>query len=54
LPPATWAADWGDHYQRLEDLRGRIGAGPWNHALARVTGADRDLIHHLLAGSLSK
>jgi hypothetical protein len=54
LPPATWAADWSDHYQRLEDLRGRIGTGPWNQALTRVTSADRHLIHHLLTGNLNK
>lgn len=54
MPPATWGADWGDHYARLEDLRERIGAGPWNQALARVTDTDRNVIHHLLTGNLDK
>jgi hypothetical protein len=54
LPPAAWAGDWGDSYARLEDLRERVGAGPWGQALARVTDVDRDLIHHLLTGSLDK
>lgn len=52
LPPAAWAADWRDVCDRLEDLRDRIGAGPWNQALAGATGADRDLVGHLLTGSL--
>jgi hypothetical protein len=37
---------------RLEDLRQRIGEGPWTRALAQVTGTDRELIGHLLTGSL--
>jgi hypothetical protein len=52
LPPAVWAADWRDACDRLEDLRKRIGGGPWAQALARVTDADRELISHLLTGSL--
>jgi hypothetical protein len=52
LPPAAWAADWRDAHGRLEDLRQRIGEGPWTRALAQVTGADRELIGHLLTGSL--
>ena len=51
LPPAAWAADWRDAHDRLEDLRQRLGDGPWAQGLARVTGrrprarqspADRD------------
>jgi len=52
LPPAAWAADWRDSRDRLEDLRRRIGEGPWSHALAQVTGADRELVSHLLTGAL--
>jgi hypothetical protein len=51
LPPAAWA-DWRDAHDRLEDLRERIGGGPWARALARVTDADRELISHLLTGNL--
>ena len=52
LPPAAWAADWRDAYDRLEDLRQRLGDGPWAQGLARVTDADRELISHLLTGTL--
>jgi hypothetical protein len=52
LPPAAGAAGWRDVGNRLEDLRDRIGAGPWRQALAGATGADRDLVGHLLTGSL--
>jgi len=52
LPPAAWAADWRDSHDRLEDLRQRIGEGSWALALARVTGTDRALVRHLLAGAL--
>ena len=52
LPPAAWAADWRDARDRLEDLRQRIGDGPWAQALAQVTGADRELVSHLLTGTL--
>ncbi|TVZ06298.1 hypothetical protein EAS64_02375 [Trebonia kvetii] len=54
LPPAAWAADWRDAHERLEDLRERVGEGPWTRALARVTDADRALIHHLLTGNLDE
>jgi hypothetical protein len=52
LPPAAWAADWRDACDRLEDLRERIGDGPWAQATARVTDADRELVSHLLTGNL--
>ncbi|MGH3195736.1 MAG: hypothetical protein ACRDRJ_34240 [Streptosporangiaceae bacterium] len=52
LPPAAWAADWRDAHDRLEDLRQRLGDGPWAQGLARVTDADRELINHLLTGTL--
>ncbi|MGH3122007.1 MAG: hypothetical protein ACRDNT_20945 [Streptosporangiaceae bacterium] len=52
LPPAAWAADWRDSHDRLEDLRQRIGEGPWALALARVTETDRALVGHLLTGAL--
>jgi hypothetical protein len=53
LPPAAWAADWRDAHDRLDDLRQRLGDGPWAQALARVTDADRELVSHLLTGVLS-
>ena len=53
MPPATWAADWRDSYDRLEDLRRRLGDGVWAQALARVTDADREVVNHLLTGALS-
>ena len=52
LPPAAWAADWRDAHGRLHDLRQRVGEGPWAQALARVTDADREIVSHLLTGSL--
>ena len=52
LPPAAWAADWCDAHDRLEDLKERIGHGPWAQAMAQVTDADRELISHLLTGNL--
>jgi hypothetical protein len=52
LTPAVWAANWRDAHDRLEHLRQRIGDGPWAQALARVTAEDRELISHLLDGSL--
>jgi len=52
LPPADWAAGWRDAHDRLDDLRERIGIGPWAQAQARVTDADRQLISHLLTGNL--
>jgi hypothetical protein len=54
LPPAAWAADWRDACERLEDLRGQVGDGPWGHALARVTSADREIVTHLLTGNLDR
>ena len=52
LSPATWAADWSDTYDRLEDLRQQLGEGPWALSLTRVTSADREIIRHLLIGTL--
>jgi hypothetical protein len=52
LPRGAWSADWRDPYERLEDLRDRLGAGPWAQALDKVTDADRELISHLLTGAL--
>jgi len=52
LPPATWAAGWRDAYDRLEDLRRRLGDRPWAQGLSRVTGADREIVAHLLTGAL--
>jgi hypothetical protein len=52
LPPAVWAADWRDAHDRLEDLRQRLGDGLWAQGLSQVTDADRDLITHLLTGTL--
>jgi hypothetical protein len=52
LPPAEWAANWRDAHDRLEDLRERLGDGLWARALARVTDADRELVSHLLTGTL--
>jgi hypothetical protein len=52
LPPAAWVADWRDAHDRLEDLRGQVGDGQWNQALARVTDADREIVTHLLYGVL--
>ena len=52
LAPASWAADWRDAHDRLEDLKERIGPWSWAQAIARVTDADRELVSHLLTGNL--
>lgn len=52
LPPGAWAADWRDTHDRLEDLKQRLGEGPWAQALSQVTDADGEVIMHLLTGSL--
>jgi hypothetical protein len=52
LSPAVWAADWRNAYERLDDLRERVGEGPWAQALAGVTRADREIVSHLLTGTL--
>ena len=54
LPPAAWAADWRDAHDRLEDLRQRLGDGLWVQSLAQVTDADRELVSHLLTGTLER
>ena len=54
LPPAAWAADWRDACECLEDLRDRVGDGPWSQALARVTSADREIVTRLLTGDLDR
>jgi hypothetical protein len=53
LPPAAWAADWRDAHDRLDDLRKRLGDGLWAQGLAQVTDADRELVSHLLTGTLA-
>ncbi|MFE7277837.1 hypothetical protein [Streptomyces sp. NPDC057623] len=52
LPPPRWERDWSDPHARLTDLKKKIGPGGWQRALARVTSADRELIHLLLTGDL--
>jgi hypothetical protein len=54
LPPAAWAADWRDACERLEDLRDRVGGGPWSQGLARVTSDDREIVARLLTGDLDR
>ena len=54
LTPAAWAADWRDAHERLEDLRGRVGGGPWAEGLARVTSDDREIVTRLLTGDLDR
>ncbi len=52
LPPDTWEADWGDPHARLTDLKAKLAAGQWTHALDRVTEDNRTLINDLLTGAL--
>jgi len=54
LTPAAWAADWRDACERLEDLRDRVGGGPWAEGLARVTSDDREIVTRLLTGDLDR
>ncbi|MFC5724162.1 hypothetical protein ACFP1Z_28745 [Streptomyces gamaensis] len=53
LPTTAWARDWGDAHARLEDLKNKIGEGGWQHALARTTSTDREIVDHLLTGDLN-
>ena len=50
LGEETWAADWGNPFTRLEDLRRRLGDQVWATALAGVTSTDRATIGSLLEG----
>ncbi|WP_432140047.1 hypothetical protein [Streptomyces sp. bgisy154] len=52
LPEPVWRREWADPHARLEDLRRKLGDGPWKQASAHVTDADRTLIDLLLTGSL--
>jgi len=52
LPSSRWERDWRDAHDRLEDLKNKIGEGPWRQALDRVSETDRDLIDLLLTGRL--
>jgi hypothetical protein len=52
LHPTVWQREWAEHHARLEDLRTRLGNAVWEQALTRVSDADRDLIDHLLHGTL--
>ncbi|MFD3504746.1 hypothetical protein [Streptomyces sp. NPDC058678] len=53
LPEPVWHREWADHYERLEDLWRRLGAGRQRAALAQVTATDRALIDLLLNGALN-
>jgi hypothetical protein len=53
LPPQDWDHGWSDHYARLDDLRAKVGEGPWTQALTATTAADRELIDLLLIGDLN-
>ncbi len=44
---------WHDALLRLENLRERVGARAWDAALARVSDADRILVHLLLKGDIA-
>lgn len=53
LPTAIWERDWGDAFARLADLKDKIGDGPWDRALGRITDADREIVGDLLSGDLN-
>lgn len=53
LPPRDWDRDWGDHHARLDDLKTKVGEGPWSQALTKATAADHELIDSLLSGDLN-
>lgn len=50
LGEESWAADWGNPFLRLEDLRLRLGDQVWATALANVTASDREIVGRLLEG----
>ena len=41
------------HNRAVDNLRQRLGNGLWVQSLAQVTDADRELVSHLLTGTLS-
>ncbi|MCX5336801.1 hypothetical protein [Streptomyces sp. NBC_00140] len=53
LPAPVWVRDWSDAHARLEDLRGKVGAGAWGRARGRITTADREIVDDLLSGDLN-
>ncbi|WP_329143142.1 hypothetical protein OIU91_05105 [Streptomyces sp. NBC_01456] len=53
LPVSVWVRDWNDAHARLEDLRGKVGAGAWARARGRITAADREIVDDLLSGDLN-
>ncbi|MFF3202299.1 hypothetical protein [Streptomyces sp. NPDC002962] len=54
MDPAEWHADWHDAHARLSHLKGVLGPPTWDKALQDVTGADRDMIDHLLKGDFAQ
>ncbi|MQS16297.1 hypothetical protein F7Q99_29795 [Streptomyces kaniharaensis] len=52
LDPAVWHGAWSDTFARLDDLKSKVGSGPWAQALERVMDADRAIVGHLLTGEL--
>lgn len=46
----AWAAEWGNPFMRLDDLKQRLGEQVWTAALASVTSSDREIIGGLLEG----
>ncbi|MFI5966669.1 hypothetical protein ACIA8J_31490 [Streptomyces asoensis] len=54
MDPAEWHADWHDAHARLSHLKRLLGPPAWDKALRDVTGADRDMIDHLLKGDFAK
>ncbi|WP_326615313.1 hypothetical protein OG949_41165 (plasmid) [Streptomyces scopuliridis] len=53
LPASVWDRDWSDAHARLDDLRGKVGAGVWDRARGRITAADREIVDDLLSGDLN-
>lgn len=45
-----WQVHWQEAFARIDDLRTRLGDGPWRHALAAITADDRDVIDALMRG----
>ena len=49
-----WAARWQSAFERLEDLKAKLGPAVWAAALEEITDTDRELVDLLLKGNFER